>query len=416
MGHVINPISTRLGINTFWNSNWALNNKYNYNKMNKYNIFLFKFLNWIMSSKKFKHRNIMFTHYRVFINNKNNIYINLFFYLPFLESFHKGRIILIRMLPFFKKKFLKNKKKMKFFQQKRMAWKIRKKRNFLKWKYKKLNNYFFNFFILNLYWYILTKYWSFFINEEKKLYFFLRHINFKDITPTLIGKYIGMRLIQKYSLKYTVRPILRDLHFRIKQKKIQGYRIQCTGRFTRRQIAENNWYKEGPVTSNNFTSLIKYYQTKVRLKYSVCGIKVWLSYGERDNSSVLNTNRLVFPYHRFKYYKLLSDKFNYGFLVNNNVWFYLNFKFKFSKLSNSIYQFLIEKKIYFHFYENYIIKLFNEFIMLKKKKKIKRYFKYFRKIFVVQLVNLNINSKNSFLNMQSNNNNKIFFKKTFIYE
>ena len=86
MGHIINPISTRLGLNLFWNSNWSLNNKFNYPKMSKQNAFFFNFLDWILTSKKWKKKNIIFSHYSIYINNNNKLYINIFFYWPFFEK------------------------------------------------------------------------------------------------------------------------------------------------------------------------------------------------------------------------------------------------------------------------------------------------------------------------------------------
>ena len=107
MGHVINPISTRLGLNIFWNSNWSLNNIYNYNIMSKNNIFFFKFFNWIINFKKFKEKNIIFTHYIIYINNLNKIFFNIYFYWPLLDNTFNRRKKLIK----WKYSNLKNRKK-----------------------------------------------------------------------------------------------------------------------------------------------------------------------------------------------------------------------------------------------------------------------------------------------------------------
>ena len=68
-------------------------------------------------------------------------------------------------------------------------------------------------------------------------------INFYDIqttsgiTANIIALYIRGRLIQRYSLNWILRPVLKDLNQRIDKKIILGYKIVCSGRFTRKQIA-----------------------------------------------------------------------------------------------------------------------------------------------------------------------------------
>jgi hypothetical protein len=60
--------------------------------------------------------------------------------------------------------------------------------------------------------------------------------------------------------------------------------------------------KEGSLKLNNFSSLVKYSQSSVKLKYGLCGIKVWLNYGHNDLNLFKRNLLLVYPaYTPFKY-------------------------------------------------------------------------------------------------------------------
>ena len=60
--------------------------------------------------------------------------------------------------------------------------------------------------------------------------------------------------------------------------------------------------KEGSLQLNNFSSLVKYSQSTVKLKYGLCGIKVWLNYGYNDSNLFKRNLFLVYPqYTPFKY-------------------------------------------------------------------------------------------------------------------
>ena len=157
-----------------------------------------------------------------------------------------------------------------------------------------------------------------------------------------------------------MRPVLRDLFIRLKQKKIQGYRILCAGRFTRRQIAEKNWYKQGPVTNNNFSSFINYQQSKIRLKYGICGIKIWISYGIKEKNSFLQSYDLLFPsYKIFKYSLTLNN--NIDLLLFNTSYSLLILRWKNNKITYNYYEQFITNKILLNLYNKFIINILKEF-------------------------------------------------------
>ncbi len=85
MGHLINPISNRLSINTFWNSNWSLVNNFNYVNLFKKDYILFEFLNWFLKKSKYGKFNLLLSHYKVY-RIANNVFINFYYYNVALEE------------------------------------------------------------------------------------------------------------------------------------------------------------------------------------------------------------------------------------------------------------------------------------------------------------------------------------------
>lgn len=395
MGHLINPISIRLGLNNYWNFNWALNNNYNYPYMTKNNIFFSKFLNWILKSKKFNKKNIIFSHYNIYINNNNVTYINVYYYNPYLEDLKYKNNIYSKSIEFFKNK---NNKKIDNFKQ---------------YKYINLYKYLINYVFTHLYWFIISNYWKKYLNKtflnKIKYKISVSNIDLENISANIITTYIGSRLQNKHRLNYTIKPVLRDLHLRLKEKRIIGYKILCAGRFTRRQIAEHNWYKKGAITNNTFLSFIDYSQIKVRLKYGVCGIKVWINYGDKKNSSITKFYKLILPITNLTYYKKKTYMNNVLLFIKNSTWFFVNIKFKNFKFNIKDYKSYLKNKFLNIIYINFFFKLKKEFnYILKNKKK----FNKLHSIFLMYFIKLNFNSQSFLiqndLKKLQNNNNKIY--------
>ena len=51
MGHVVNPLSTRIRINTFWDPLWTTYKDYNYRQLTKEEYALNSFFNWFKKSE-----------------------------------------------------------------------------------------------------------------------------------------------------------------------------------------------------------------------------------------------------------------------------------------------------------------------------------------------------------------------------
>lgn len=343
MGHLINPISNRLSLNSFWNSNWVLINNFNYVNVFKQDYLLYQFLNWFTKKSKFGKFNIIISHYKVF-RLYNNVYINFYYYNAGLEEkkYHFQVKFLINLLK--QKERLRRIKKYHTINQEKSIENL-KVSNL---KIRSLYTHIIKVLISNLYWYLINnslKYYLGKLAKTKDIYHFnIYSLDFLNVTPDIISTYISLKLQQRYSLNWVLRPILKDLSNKIKSKVFLGYKIVCAGRFTRKQIATYMWMKQGSLELNKFSSLVKYSQTGIKLKYGLCGIKVWLNYGSNDNSLFKRNLLLIYPYYTpFKYY--INPK-TQALIIHLNYWFFLYFKIAYLKARYyNLYQEFINLKI-----------------------------------------------------------------------
>ncbi len=329
MGHLINPISNRLAVNSFWNSNWALVNNFNYINLFKQDYLLFQFLNWFVKKSKFGKFNIIISHYKVF-RLYRKVFINFYYYNAGVEEkkYYFQVSFLIALLR--KKKQLRQFKKDSIINS---SLTVQSDNHVSKLQIRNLYTYMIKIVISNLYWYLINNSLKFYLNKlsnnKDTFHFNIYSLDFLNVTTDIISTYISLKLQQRYSLNWILRPILKDLTNKVQRKLFLGYKIVCSGRFTRKQIATYMWMKEGSLKLNSFSNLVKYSQTSVKLKYGLCGIKIWLNYGSNDHTLFKRNLLLVYPlYTPFKYAINLKDKSLVLFL---NYWFYLYLKISFFK-------------------------------------------------------------------------------------
>lgn len=95
-----------------------------------------------------------------------------------------------------------------------------------------------------------------------------------QISASLLSKYLEIKFNQGFSLMDIVSPLKNILRT---TRGLKGYRLDFSGRFTRRQRASFLSFKEGRVPFSTLSSKIDYSENSVVLKYGKCGFKVWLN-------------------------------------------------------------------------------------------------------------------------------------------
>ena len=73
-------------------------------------------------------------------------------------------------------------------------------------------------------------------------------------------------------------PLLRALRYFYNHKMIQGYKLICKGRFSRRQRSNKRTFQEGSISFGNIASKTDYIFKDVVLKNSLCGFKLYVTY------------------------------------------------------------------------------------------------------------------------------------------
>jgi hypothetical protein len=74
-----------------------------------------------------------------------------------------------------------------------------------------------------------------------------------------------------------IRPVKFFLKSLFRRKKILGYKLICTGRFSRRQRSQKKVYSNGPVPLSDLRQKIDFSFITIILKNSICGIKLYIN-------------------------------------------------------------------------------------------------------------------------------------------
>jgi ribosomal protein S3 len=294
MGHIINPISYRLYNIRYWNNNWfsnSLNYSYLINQDILIDRFFRKFLTIHLDSTNV---GIIFVNLKI-IRSFNNI--SLYFYihdsfldLLFFNLKRNARFLLIKRLfnkKFYKKyrKALRQNKQLKpglfMLLKKRVILKYSRKLFFLFIKNKILKIYWENFKILSLF-YLKRFNRSSFLSK-----IFIIGLSKMNVNANIISEFFFIRLTQYY----TIWEVLRNINFLFKslmkkRRLVKGYKITCSGRFSRKQRTTYSWKAFGSLAFSTVKSKLDYSYKTIALKYSSCTIKVWVRLGKKKSNLV----------------------------------------------------------------------------------------------------------------------------------
>jgi len=153
----------------------------------------------------------------------------------------------------------------------------------------------------------------------------------KFVNARFLSRFISRRLSFGFELNRVLNPIVLDLKKLVTaaSSKLFGFKIACSGRFNKTQMATYSWEKFGPIRLNNFSASVDYSFSKVFMRYGACGIKVWLFTSQRPFKSYKNNfvSILFNNYVEFICNKRFGKNSNSKILINSwmNVFFKLLF-------------------------------------------------------------------------------------------
>lgn len=91
------------------------------------------------------------------------------------------------------------------------------------------------------------------------------------VNAEFLGRFFLMKFLYRRELVQIINPIVKRL-----TRRFSGMRVDCAGRFTRRQRASFTRISRGQVPLNSLSSRVDYTQVSLPLKFGVCSIKLWL--------------------------------------------------------------------------------------------------------------------------------------------
>lgn len=293
MGHLINPISYRLYNIRYWNNNWFTSTNLNYSYLINQDILINKFFNKLFHFY-FDSIDIglIFVNLKI-IRNFKNLTLYLYIHDSFLDllfyNFKKNRTYISVRKSLARRLAFKYFKALSKFNRKGILYRKLKKKLILKFSRK--------MFIIFLKNKVLKKYWDFFKNILKlhmsRLFravcfnnIFILGLSKKNVNASIIGEFFFIRLKQYY----TIWEVLKNINFLFKslmrKRIVKGYKIMCSGRFSRKQRTTYNWKSFGSLASSTVRSKLDYSYRTIALKYSSCTIKVWVRLNKRPKKLV----------------------------------------------------------------------------------------------------------------------------------
>jgi len=308
MGHLINPISTRLGLSSFWVFAWSkfALTTFSYNLM--FDNIIRNLILWLFANSRIATQmsvvGVFLSHFRV-IRKYNDIRIQIYLILN-SSNFLKSQSVEIES------SFVNFRSELRSIVNQytpiSVNFSARERNNVIEITLKKV----FGLYIAHLLKKNLDLIFNF--NKHFKKYRTVFDISFlkriKFINANFLSRFIARRLSFGFELNKVLNPIITDLTKLVNSNasKILGFKIACSGRFNKTQMASYSWEKYGPLCLSTVSSSVDYSFSKVFLKYGSCGIKVWVF------SS-------IYPFQSYKTKTLnfhLNKQFCYGLIQFKN--------------------------------------------------------------------------------------------------
>lgn len=316
MSHLANPLALRLGAVTFWDAVWSSIHAKKHMLLFFEDLIFYEVFRWFFTHNLLRF-DYIFSHVKILRTLGHSVYFLIFFYNSVSEkrfgSFYRNFALSAYNQKEIFNNFIHNleginflgKWSSKLFYRKDFKYislsskaKKKKKKNIFKTKgifflFKSLISYYFTLhknslnltlsvvktLLLNKFILWKNKVFSFLFNKKASfshlLKFSLYQVFGGSLNANILTNYVVTKLSQRFKLFRVIDPLLRTL---TQLEFLLGFKVACSGRFTRKQIATYFWEKSGKLPLNTITQFIDYKYLTVTLKNSICGIKIWLCY------------------------------------------------------------------------------------------------------------------------------------------
>ena len=295
MGHIINPISYRLYNIRYWNNTWFTSNHINYSFLSRKDYQITKLITKVFYML-FKSTNaaFMIPNVKVIRRFENtDIYIYLhdcYADIQASKPYPKWRIRQIKRIcdslrnrlaitsEFIETRRLKADNMIKF--QNSVTDLIAVKKTITKKLACFIYTIFNRYSIKKAYWLDVKLVIAFYLkklnNKVSNENIHIVSVNKNYITADMVSEFFSIKLDQRY----TIWELLRTINFLFKnqmaRKTVSGYKIVCSGRFSRKQRATYSWKIFRSLAPASVKSNLDYSYRTIALKYSACTIKVYV--------------------------------------------------------------------------------------------------------------------------------------------
>jgi len=279
MGHISNVYSNRLGLSMTWRNKVIICSSENVSSSNFYNelnLFLEKLFRYNRNYRKGRQhilpKGSVYSHFLLCSQN-GNLVVQLFIYNRFFFLMCKRFICYL----LFNRKWLANKH---LFIARRFFLNFMSLLMKRDWRTSSRVLFFRVEEILRVYYrrYFYYFYIKFLERRFRSLDWCGGNLKF-DMVPMYNFQIFNINTVTRYmqrgfryvSMFRVVRPMFSKL-----KKRFKGVRLECSGRFTRRQRATFLRFSYGSVPLGTFSKPISYNYFSIPLKYGVGTIKIWL--------------------------------------------------------------------------------------------------------------------------------------------
>lgn len=92
-------------------------------------------------------------------------------------------------------------------------------------------------------------------------------------------------MVEKLEGRVAFRRAIRQAVQLAQRQKVEGIKIQISGRLNGAEIARSEWVREGRVPLQTLRANIDYTYTTAKTIYGLLGIKIWIFQGNKSGNS-----------------------------------------------------------------------------------------------------------------------------------
>eukprot|EP00951_Prasinocladus_malaysianus_P048453 scaffold658737_cov1426-Prasinocladus_malaysianus.AAC.1 len=96
---------------------------------------------------------------------------------------------------------------------------------------------------------------------------------------------ISQSLVTQLEQRVAFRRAMRQAVQQAQKQKVQGIKIQISGRLNGAEIARSEWVREGRVPLQTLRANIDYCYTTAKTIYGLLGIKIWVFQGDENSTN-----------------------------------------------------------------------------------------------------------------------------------